>query len=520
MKVQTLPLAQTGQFSPIFIDYLQEDPKLRPFYGLAPKTAHFKEQMQQKQLSAEKRQLLQEVLQKQYAGIELPAPVAQNLQALASPDTYTLTTGHQLNIFTGPLYFIYKIAAAIKACQELQQQYPERHFVPVYWMASEDHDLAEINSFRLFGEKYTWETEQQGPVGRFSPDGLAALAETLPEEAPLFQQAYQESATLAEATRKYVHALFGQWGLVIIDADDRTLKESFRPVLEDELLLQQSQALVQQASSQLEELGYKSQVYPREINLFYMRNNLRERIVQEGDVWAVLNSDIRFTKDALLQELTQHPERFSPNVVLRPLYQEWILPNLAYIGGPGELAYWLQLKPLFDHYKITFPVLLPRQFGLVLSKALENRRQKLGLSAAALFEDPHQLKARLLREWSEHEITLLEERQQLQQLFDSLQQKATLVDKSLHGFVGAEGAKAQKSLEHIEKRLKKAEEQRHQTEMQQLENLQDKLFPNGGLQERTDNFLNFYLNNPQFIEQLMEHLQGFDFSLKVLSYED
>lgn len=520
MKVQTLPLGQAGQFLPIFIDYLQENPQLAPFYGLVPKADSFAEQLQKKHISAESRQLLQEVLREQYKGLDLPPPVAQQLQALSGAATYTITTGHQLNIFTGPLYFIYKITAAIKACQELKQHYPDKHFVPVYWMASEDHDLAEINHFRLFGEKYSWETDQQGPVGRFSPDGLAALADSLPEAVPVFQKAYQESKTLAEATRRFVHELFGQWGLIVIDADDRRLKASFRPVLQEELLQQSSHRLVQEASEQLENLGYKSQIFPREINLFYMKEGLRERIVQEGAEWVVLNTGQRFSKEALLQELEQHPERFSPNVVLRPLYQEWILPNLAYIGGPAEVAYWLQLKPLFDYQKILFPILMPRQFALVLGKALESRRQKLGLSAAALFEDPHQLKARLLKEWSEHEISLEEEQQQLQQFFDALQQKAARVDKSLAGFVGAEGSKAQKSLENIEKRLKKSEEQRHQTELQQLESLQDKLFPNGSLQERTDNFMNFYLNDPQFLERMMQHLQAFDFSLKVLSYED
>ncbi|AHM61956.1 hypothetical protein D770_18525 [Flammeovirgaceae bacterium 311] len=520
MKAQTLPLEQTGHFPPIFTDYIQQDPKLQPFYSRPPRPESFKAQMQEKQFSAAQRQLLQEVLQDQYKGLELPEPVAENIASITSADTFTLTTGHQLNIFTGPLYFIYKIAATIKACQELQQQYPDKRFIPVYWMASEDHDLAEINHFRLFGEKWSWETDQQGPVGRFSTDGLPELAERLPEAVPLFRKAYENAGSLAQATRDYVHELFGKWGLIILDADDARLKASFAPVFKEELLQQSSQALVQEASARLEELGYKSQVFPREINLFYMQNGLRERLVQEGEAWAVLNTDLKFSKDELLQELEQHPERFSPNVVLRPLFQEWILPNLAYFGGPGEIAYWLQLKPVFDQHQISFPVLMPRQFVLVLAKAQENRRQKLGLSAEQLFEDQHQLKTRLLRDWSEHEISLQEERQQLQQFFEALQQKAAAVDKSLSGFVGAEGTKAEKSLENIEKRLKKAEEQRHQTEMQQLEGLLDKLFPNGNLQERTDNFLNFYLNDPQFLDKLMEHLKGFDFSMKVLSYED
>lgn len=520
MKAQHLPLEKSGHFSKLFLDYLQHAPDLKPFYGQLPKPESFAQQIADKQFSEEKRQQLQQVLQQQYQGLQGITAVADNLQALGQSTTFTITTGHQLNIFTGPLYFIYKIAATIRACQELQERYPQHRFVPLYWMASEDHDLAEINHFRLFGQTYSWPTEQTGPVGRFSTDGLAALSKELPEAVPLFEKAYTEAPTLAAATRQFVHALFGQWGLLVIDADDAQLKKEFSSVLKEELLEQKSHALVQEATARLEAMGYASQIHPREINLFYMKNEFRERLVQEGEQWVVLNTDIRFSKQELLDELEKHPERFSPNVVLRPLYQEWILPNLAYVGGPAEVVYWLQLKPLFDHYQLAFPVLLPRQFALVINKAQEQRRQKLNLQAEELFEEPHQLKGRLLQQWSEHEMSLEEERRQLQQFFKTLQDKAAAIDKSLHGFVGAESAKAEKSLENIEKRLKKAEEQRHSTQMQQLEGLLDKLFPGGSLQERTDNFLNFYLNDPQFIEKLMQQLSGFDFSLKVLSYEN
>jgi bacillithiol synthase len=520
MKAQTLPLEKSGHFSKLFLDYLQHAPGLKPFYGQLPRAESFRQQIEEKQFPAEKRQLLHQVLHTQYQGLPKIAAVEENLQAITEPATFTITTGHQLNIFTGPLYFIYKIAATIRACQELQAHYPQHRFVPLYWMASEDHDLAEIDHFRLFGQTYRWQTEQTGPVGRFSTDGLAALSQELPETVPLFEQAYAQEATLAAATRRFVHELFGQWGLLVLDADHPQLKKEFASVVKEELLEQRSQGLVQQASSGLEALGYSAQIHPREINLFYMQNEFRERLVQEGDQWVVLHTNLRFKKQELLDEVENHPERFSPNVVLRPLYQEWILPNLAYVGGPAEVAYWLQLKPLFDHYQLPFPILLPRQFALVLNKAQEQRRQKLNLKMEELFEDPHQLKSRLLDVWSGHEISLEEERQQLQHFFNTLQEKAAAIDKSLRGFVGAESAKAEKSLENIEKRLKKAEEQRHSTQMQQLEGLLEKLFPGGSLQERTDNFLNFYLNDPQFIERLLPHLSGFDFSLKVLSYEN
>ncbi|EMR02182.1 bacillithiol biosynthesis cysteine-adding enzyme BshC [Cesiribacter andamanensis] len=430
MKAQTLPLEKTGHFSKLFLDYLHQQPQLKFLYGQAPTPEGIGRQLAQKEFSPERRALLQRVLQQQYTGLQTGEAVEQHLEALTEPGTFTITTGHQLNIFTGPLYFIYKIAATIRACQELQQQYPQHRFVPLYWMASEDHDLAEINHFRLFGQTYTWQTEQTGPVGRFSTSGLAELSRELPEAVPLFEEAYSQEPTLAAATRRYVHSLFGQWGLLVLDADDAALKRSFMPVLKDELLQQKSHRLVQQASDQLQEMGYGAQIHPREINLFYMQDGLRERLVQEGEQWEVLNTDLRFSEQALLGELEKHPERFSPNVVLRPLYQEWILPNLAYIGGPAELAYWLQLKPLFDHYQTPFPLLLPRQFALVLNKALEQRRQKLNLEPAELFEDPHQLKSRLLQLWSGHEISLDEERQQLQQFFAALQEKAPASTKA------------------------------------------------------------------------------------------
>ena len=520
MKSEKIALHDTHQFSPLFLDYLSGKDNLKPFYHLPPTPESFKEQIQHKKFNPSLRKQLQEVLKEQYKGISGAPAVQHNIDILEKENTFTITTGHQLNIFTGPLYFIYKIVTVINACQELKKLYPEFNFVPVYWMASEDHDFEEISHFNLFGKEYKWETSQKGGVGGFSTEGISAILNELPEPVPVFEKAYTQNSTLSAAVRQYVHELFGQWGLVSLDADNEKLKASFQDFIKADLIENTPNRLVEKSSSRLQETGYKAQVFPREINFFYMKPGLRERIVKEGKGYQVLNTGITFTEEALLQELQNHPERFSPNVIMRPLYQEYILPNLAYVGGPAEIAYWLQLKDIFDHFQIAFPILLPRNFALVISKTNQSKLEKTGLHPTQLFRDTHELKQQLLEENAEHEISLAEENQQLIRLFEQIKEKAAAVDKSLEGFVGAEAAKSLKSLENIEKRIKKAEERKHETHLNQVDSLKEKLFPGQSLQERKDNFLNFYINDPAFISKLVEQFDPFSFSFNILTYNE
>ncbi|MEM9831650.1 MAG: bacillithiol biosynthesis cysteine-adding enzyme BshC [Bacteroidota bacterium] len=517
MILEKLPLAKTNQFDTIFLDYLANEPKLANFYHRPPQLASFAEQIAEKQLAPELRITLTEVLEQQYQSLDISSAVAENIQSLADEKTFTVTTGHQLNIFTGPLYFIYKIITTINACRELQTAHPEYRFVPVYWMASEDHDFAEISYFSLFGKTYTWETGQQGAVGRFHPNGLGDVLDSLPEKTPIFEKAYRQQETLANAVRFYVNELFGEQGLVVLDADNSKLKSAFASVMKDDLLNHTAKQKVEETSAKLEETGYKTQVFPREINLFYLRGESRERIIREEGKFQVLNTNYTFSEEEILQELKEHPERFSPNVILRPLYQEVILPNLAYVGGPSELSYWLQLKPVFEHYQTAFPILLPRNFALVINKTNAKKLQKVEISAEDLFLDTQTLVKKFVEDNAETSISLKNEKAALAQVFEKIKEKARVVDGSLEGFIGSEANGSFKSLSNIEKRLKKAEEQNQETSVKQLEGLKEKLFPDGSLQERKENFLNFYINNPDFIDQLSEVLAPFDFQFHILN---
>ncbi|EAY26767.1 bacillithiol biosynthesis cysteine-adding enzyme BshC [Microscilla marina] len=516
MQLHQIDFAQTGVFSDTFVDYITGKDALKEFYHQLPHIENFEQQIAlKKTFSADTRQVLHKALTQQYQHV--PAPPQAQIDALLEDNTFTVTTGHQLNLATGPLYFVYKIAAAINTAKALKAKYPAYNFIPVYWMASEDHDFAEINHFNLFGKTYTWNTDQTGAVGQFNPENVAQIFEKINEpKTDLFAQAYAQHSSLSDATRYLVHQLFANTDLVILDADHTGLKKVFQPIIKKEVLTPASFDIVRQTSEKLDQLNYKTQVTPREINFFYLEGNTRERIVREGEEFKVLNTDLSFSPAQMEALIEQHPERFSPNVILRPLYQECILPNLSYIGGPSELVYWLQLKGVFEHFQCPFPLLQPRNFVLFVDHINHKKKEKLDLSIADLFLDEVTLRKNFVLKNSENELKLDQEVATLNQAFASVVQKALEVDKSLEGFIKSEQQKSLKSLGNIEKRLKKSEERKLETEINQLLKLKEKLFPNGAPQERKDNILSIYVNNPAFISQILEKLNPLSFRMNVL----
>lgn len=509
----------TNYFSKLILDYLEEKQELNDFYTNFPQLKNFKKQIESKQesYSAKTRQTLVTSLKKQYQDTAITTKTSKNIELLEQKNTFTVTTGHQLNLFTGPLYFLYKIISTINLTEELQKEYPSQNFVPIYWMATEDHDFDEINFFNFKEEKITWDTPQKGAVGRFSTKGLdkewekfskhLGASEDATTLKTLFKKAYLACETLTEATRYIANALFKDFGLVIIDGDDAGLKKEFSPFVKKELLEQNSFETITKTSDRLEDLGYKTQVNPRKLNLFYLKNNIRERFVKEEDLYLVNNTELRFTEEEILSELEKHPERFSPNVVMRPLYQETILPNLCYIGGGGELAYWLQLKDYFESVQVPFPVLLLRNSALLITKKQERKLEKLALKKIDLFQSQEQLLEQKTKEVSSVNIDFSAQKEHLKKQFKDLYKLAKKTDKSFEGAVAAQEQKQINGLSHLEKRLLKAQKRKLKQELSRVTALQDKLFPNENLQERQRNFAEFYENNgEELLLKLKEEL--------------
>ena len=402
MEVDCIPYRKTGYFSGLICDYLDQLSSLQPFYNRFPQLDAFEEQIKEKgkQYPKAHRKVLFEALTEQYNGITLSEATEDNLELLKSSTTFTVVTGHQLNLFTGPLYFLYKIITALNLAKRLKERYPDYDFVPVYWMATEDHDFEEINYFNFKGKKLQWNRADGGAVGRMETEGLQAVLAAFIQElgpgnrakhlAELFRRAYLEHDTLAAATRFLANELFGTYGLVVVDGDDSRLKRLMAPYVEKDIVKGITHDQVTEAIKSLrqQDKPYPIQVNPRKINYFYLLDGLRERIEERDGHFHVLNSDLNFSKAELEQELKAHPERFSPNVITRPIYQEVILPNLCYIGGGGELAYWLQFKGAYDALEVPFPILLLRNSALLLSGKQRNKLGRLGIKLEDLFLKP------------------------------------------------------------------------------------------------------------------------------------
>jgi bacillithiol synthase len=513
-------------FSDLISDYLEGKGDLKPFYSLPPEPESFAKAIELKSAENTDRKTLVSVLTRQNeAHFDRYPQVRENTGSLSDSRTFTVTTGHQLNIFTGPLFFVYKIITTLNLAERLGGLYPEYRFVPVYWMASEDHDFDEISSISIFGKPVKWDQQLRGPAGKLPTETLAPVLEKVKEitgSSPnaeelnqLLSEAYGKGRTLAEATRALVYGLFGKYGLVIIDADEEAFKQQFRKIISDDIFHAIPHKLVSAVAEKLEHT-YKAQAYPREINLFYAKEHLRERIEKQGDIFRVLNTSLSFTPEQMEREIADHPGRFSPNVVLRPLYQEMILPNLATIGGPAEMAYWMELGELFRHYGVSFPVLMLRNCLLWIDETSSEKLRKLGLKPEDVFSDTDLLIRKVLQQ--EKEISLQAEQEEVAALFESIGRKAAEIDPTLKATVEAEKQKQISAVQSIEARILRAQKKKSETTVAQVTAVREKLFPGGGLQERTESFIPFYLRyGAGFLEILRAQADPFTKHFTVLT---
>jgi bacillithiol biosynthesis cysteine-adding enzyme BshC len=528
MPTDCISYQNSGYFSTLMNDYLDQKSNLQSLYNRFPNLENFKAQIQEKKenFNANNRKVLVSVLQQQYLKISTSDLTKQNIEALANSNTFTITTGHQLNLFSGPLYFLYKIISTINLAKELKTKYPSQNFVPIYWMATEDHDFDEINYFNFKGRKFRWNKESTGPVGRLSTEGLADFFEVYQRELgsstnadtvrKLFQEAYLNHYTLAEATHHLANELFGKYGLIILDADNQALKQAFIPYIKEELVRQTSYKKVVETTEKLK--NYTIQVNPREINLFYLEDHLRERIILEKGKYKVNNTQIEFTESEILSLSEKHPEKISPNVIMRPLYQEVILPNLCYIGGGGEIAYWLELKSFFDAVKVTFPILLLRNSVVLATEKQVAKADKLGLSWKDLFSKQSVLVNQKTAQLSEFPIDFTLQKEHLHKQFERLYEIAHQTDKSFIGAVKAQEAKQMKGLEKLKKRLLKAQKRKYSETLDRITNLQNELFPNQSLQERQANFSEFYIENGEnLIVNLIQKLKPLEADFEILT---
>ena len=514
-----LPYRQTGCFTKIVMDYIDQAAVITPFYSHPPSLAGIKEAIEARKNFNTNRNVLVDELKKQYTTVASSEKVKQNIENLISSDTFTITTAHQPNIFTGPLFFIYKILHVIKLAEHFHSLLPSYKFVPVYCMGSEDADLDELGHTYVDGQKINWDTKQTGAVGRMKVDkeliklislveGQLAVQPFGNEIIAIVKECYKENSLIQDATFRFVNTLFAEYGLIVIIPDNPGLKKQMLPVFEDDLLNETDSEIVENTSKKLGAL-YKIQVNPREINLFYLKEGVRERIVKHGTRYKAQGLDL--SEEELKKELAEHPEKFSPNVILRGLYQETILPNIAFIGGGGETAYWLQLKELFEHYKAPFPVLILRNSFLVVEKKWQDKINKLGFTIEDLFLPEQELVNRLVAKETDNKLQLNGTLTEAERLYENIKKQAASIDITLEKHVDALKLQTIGRLQELEKKMLRAEKRKFTDQQRQIHTIKEYLFPNNGLQERQDNFMSYYAKwGRDFINQLYKHSLGLE----------
>ncbi|MBI2730605.1 MAG: bacillithiol biosynthesis cysteine-adding enzyme BshC [Sphingobacteriales bacterium] len=497
-----LSYAQTGFFSNIVADYVAGDEKLTPFLKHPVSPDGICQSIDSRKQVNTNRELLVTALQHQYKNIPVTDAVKENIHKLLSPDTFTICTAHQPNIFTGPLYFLYKILHAAKLADTLKKEMPQYDFVPVYYMGSEDADLDELNNITIQGNKLVWQTKQTGAVGRMKVDdeflklitainGQITVLPNGKELVQLFIDCYKKGNSIQQSTFELVNKLFGEFGVIVLIPDNASLKKAFAPVIKKELLEGFSHPLVEATGKELGKY-YKVQASGRAINLFYLIDNKRERIEKVGEQFIISSLELSFTEAEIVKELEEHPERFSANVILRGVFQETVLPNIAFIGGGGEVAYWLELKKVFEAVNVPYPMLVLRNSFLLINDEQKQKTKKLGLSIADLFKPELELINQLVKERTSNDLSLNNEITFLQKLYDQLKQKAAPVDQTLMAHIDSLLAKSKKQLEELEKKMMRAEKKKYEAEQRQIQSLKQSLFANNSLQERVENISFFF----------------------------
>lgn len=527
-----IAFAKAGIGSHLFHDYLNGHVPVRLFYQYEPSIKGIGEAIEQRLEHPVNRQALHHVLQRQYAGINTGPEVSSNIDLLLQPNTLTITTGHQLTLVASPLFYIYKIASAISLCRHLSATHPTHHFVPVLWMNSEDHDFEEINHCWMDGQKFVWSPPDGPaiPVGNRSLENIDHFFssilgnfiknDTLTNVLKEWKEIYMQSKNLTEATHKLIHTLFGRYGLVIVDQQDLELKKIALPVFRNELSRQLSYHHVSHSMDLLHNLGYESQANPRYINLFYSDNQYgRNRIeVDSQNGFTVLNSPVRFTINDFEHNTETLLQALSTNVITRPLYQQSILPDIVTIGGPAEVAYWLQYKSMFDASGIFYPVVLMRDSFLFLPEKKLHKLHKLGFSISDITENPSVL-LKLYIQHNEESFDPLGICDKLSELFQELAQHMGKADSTLQPAAEASLKRTLKEIKKLEEKYYRSLRKKNHLAAENFRQLHEWCYPNGVFQERITHMLDLTATPDTWIESLLQDCNPLDHHIKIISHE-
>ncbi len=528
----------------LFLDYIYEFENVQEYYkhNFRNKDSYVNLFKSISASRKDKQHNLSAIIKNQYSSLQsISNKTIRNIELIDKEKTITVVTGQQLGVLGGPLYTIYKIITAIRLANQLTERYDEFKFVPVFWLEGDDHDFNEVRSINLFDNEnqvinigYKEEIDDDDAkqsIGKINFD--EALNEFFSKyESSLrdsdfknelltkLKECYQVGKSFKQSFKELIYWLFDEYGLVIFDPQDVEVKSLLKPIFKKEVndFAIHTQKLIQ-VSAKLEEL-YHAQVKVKPVNLFYHTDDGRYSVEPVEDIFKLRRKRKQFTKDEILTEIENFPDKFSPNVLLRPICQDFLFPTGFYIGGPSEIAYFAQVTPLYDFYNIVSPIIFPRSSATILEKNVASGLDKYDLSMNDIFLGLDELKEKVIASLSENniEIAFEEASKEIELTFDKIKENLFAIDKTLVDSSGRYKDRIMSSIAELKSKATKAQETKHETTIRQLTRLSNLLYPLGNLQEREINFTYFYNKyGKDFIRKVYDDISVSEFEHQVIS---
>lgn len=524
IKFEEFNFNRSQHFSMRDIAYANFDSRLEKYLSAYPKLENFSSIVDGKSKHFVNRELLVNVIKDQYQSYRVKAP--KSVQELLDKNTFVVTTAHQASILLGPAYYVYKIVSAIALAKKLSSSLEGKKILPVFVLGAEDHDYEEIKSVHILNKTFTWETKQSGSTGAMLLENIQDLINQikniLPENSytevlkKLFDKHFKPTYTLARATAGFVADLFKPYDVIVVNLNHPKLKESFISFIKKEIFENTSIKEITPTITEIEKDGFGQQAFVRDINFFYLGTGYRSRITKENGRFSVVDQNISWTEDEMLKEIENAPHRFSPNVVMRPIYQEHCLPNLAYVGGGGELAYWQERKKQFKAFDLPFPILVRRDSAWWIDYKVQKKYKKLGLEVSDLLNNIHDIQRIVAERNSGIDPSLKNIQEKVEKQFEQVQQTALTINPSLQKHIAAQQTHTLNALKKIEKKLVRQLKKKQIDNLEILALITDSIYPKGKLQERKASFFDIFSKfGYASIDELLLHFDPLKMTYKV-----
>ena len=551
----TVEFNKLPNFNNLYLDYISQSEddfkKLKPFFN-----SHFRENEDIFKVIDEKihnyntsryfdKNVLIDILKRQNVTFGGDEHTAANIELLVNENTFAVVTGQQVALYTGPFYTILKTISAVKLAAELKEKFPQFNFVPIFWLEAEDHDIDEANHTYLIDKQNELvrvgfdaenTSDEEGAKKNTPPVGniqFGELINSIDEQLRstlidtdfkdkimnMVTKNYKEGNDYKTAFAGLMNDIFRGYGVIFIDPSDHEIKRLLIPVFEKELT--SSPKLCETIITQSAELekNYDLQVKPKVINMFFLHNNNRLLIEpREGGKFALKNSKRRFENEEMLNMLNENPELFSPNVVLRPICQDYLLPTVAYIGGPGEISYFAQFKPAYQHYDITMPVIYPRASVSIIESKIAKFMNNFNVKLEDIFHHSF-LVSKVVDKLSEVKIEdeISKYIDDLNKIFYDMRNMTVKVDQTLLNAVDNMKDKTKQNIEHFKSKLINAQAKKSETNTTQIDKVTNNIYPNHNLMKRVITIIYcLYKYDENFIQNIFHEKDVTNFNHQVI----